>query len=554
MNKQFNLKKIYTYIRRVVQVVCFLLLPALFIRIFFSIKAVILLILHHQGTFQSVLPNIVLLVIVTIVTAIAGRFFCGWMCAFGSMGDFLYRMPRLISKNSRQYLLQADPILKWIKYLLLAAIVVLIWGLQLVSLPTGTNPWDVFGMLAVFGEWPSVSTLMKGWLPAAILLLMIMIASLFVERFFCRYLCPLGAYFSIVSRLRPLSIVKKRDNCGKCTLCTRKCSIGLPLGSMERVTTGECINCMECTLQCPRKNAHMELSGQNMDALVVGAVSCTLVTGAYYLGNYCETQLTGSSGNSFSDTVSADTIDGIAADIPDGTYTGSGNSFRGVTTVSVEVNGGVITGISIEATNDDREYINRVSSVISSIISSQSTDVDTVSGATFSSRGIITAVKAALASSESGGASSVTSTETTVSPEATILPEATVTPEANTASEDDNTIESESASLNLVDGTYEGSGTGFRGETNVTVEVSDGKISNITIDSYQDDQMFFDRASTTVVQDIIDNQSVNVDAVSGATYSSNGIKEAVANALNLDFTASVIQNEGHGGGRGGFRR
>ncbi|HWT27652.1 MAG TPA: FMN-binding protein [Mobilitalea sp.] len=539
MNEQKKHKKVVTYFRRVIQVVCFLILPALFIQIFLSIKAIMMLVLHHQGTFQAVLPNIILLAVATIVTVFAGRFFCGWMCAFGSMGDFLYRLPRLKNKNSHKYLKQADPILKWIKYLIFGVIVILIWGLQLVSIPSGTNPWDVFGMLVSFGNWPSVNDLIKGWIPATMILLLIMVASLFIERFFCRYLCPLGAYFSIISKFRPIAIVKKRDNCGNCSLCTQKCSMGIDLRKVDKVSSGECINCMECTIHCPRGNAHVDLSGENMNVLVAGTLSCALVAGSYYLGNFSESQLSSSSGNSYSSTASADTIAGIAADISDGTYTGSGNGFRGQTTVSVEVSSGVITGINIKSTSDDSEYINKASStIISEIISSQSTNVDTVSGATFSSNGIISAVKAALSSGESGNSSSTDTGAVSITPQA-----------ANTGSDNSNsTSDTKSSSLNLKDGTYEGSGTGFRGETKVTVEVSKGKISKISIDSYQDDQQFFDRASATVIQEMIDNQSVNVDAVSGATYSSNGIKEAVANALNLDYTASTIQNEGHGHG------
>ncbi len=444
MDKKIKHGKIYVQFRRVVQVVSFLLLPALFIRIFLSIKVVIMLFLHHQGTFQTAFPNILLLVVATIVTVFGGRFFCGWMCAFGSMGDFFYKIPRLKNKHPHKFLTRADKYLKWIKYLLLGAIAVLIWSIQLISLPTGINPWDLFGMLAVFGEWPSMSIVIQGWAPAASILLLIITGSLFVERFFCRYFCPLGAYFSIVSRLRPFIIMKKRENCGKCTLCTQKCSMGIELNNMEKVTTGECINCMECIVQCPRANAHMEMSGENINVLIAGTVSCALVAGSYSLGNFYETQMMESSSTAISNVVTDNPIENIV--------------------------------------------------VSESVSTNESISAD----------------------------------------------------EAILVSESATTNQSENTSQTFEDGTYEGSGTGFRGDTNVTVEVSSGEIVNIMIDSYQDDQEFFNRASTTVIQEILDNQTVNVDAVSGATYSSNGIKEAVANALNIDFTVSAIQNEGHG--------
>ncbi|WP_333887258.1 FMN-binding protein, partial [Clostridium sp.] len=65
----------------------------------------------------------------------------------------------------------------------------------------------------------------------------------------------------------------------------------------------------------------------------------------------------------------------------------------------------------------------------------------------------------------------------------------------------------------------------------VSVVVKNGKITDITTLSYQDDEKFYDRASSTVIQEIINSQSTSVDAVSGATYSSNGIMKAVENAL-----------------------
>jgi uncharacterized protein with FMN-binding domain/ferredoxin len=540
-------------------------MPELFIQIFYSIKAIVLLLTGQQGSFASVVPSIILLAAVTIVTLVAGRFFCGWMCAFGSMGDFIYHFPRFAfrKKKVRKDIPDAaDHILKWLKYGILFIFVVLIWGLQIVSIPTGTDPWELFGMLVSFGNWPSVATFAESWIMAAVILLGIMIASFFVERFFCRYLCPLGAYFSIISRLRPVTIGKERSRCGKCRLCSVKCSMGIPLDEMDRVTTGECINCMECVRVCPSSNAHLDLEESKKNAILAGTVSCALITGAYYLGNiYNDMGLAGNTSTAV--TATQETSQGAYSYLSDGTYTGSGTGFRGETTVDVTVESGVITDVSITSAADDAEYLNKASSaIISEIISGQTTDVDTVSGATYSSKGIIAAVENALSSS---GSESQTSGQSTSDSAAAQTTQETDTQQAQGGIQDtENAAESgstasadasESVSLtsltDLKDGTYTGSGTGLRGETDVTVTVSGGKITDITIDSYQDDQQFFERAESTVVQEIIDNQSVNVDAVSGATYSSNSIKEAVANALSVDYTPSTIQNEGHGGEGGG---
>ena len=542
---QKMVNKVYIpLIRRGIQILCFIFIPSLFIQIFNSIKAVIFLLIHQQGTFSAVLPDIVLLAAVTVVTLIAGRFFCGWMCAFGSMGDFLYRFPRFIlgKKNTRNRIPETvDVILKGVKYIIFALFVIMIWGLEIVSIPQGTDPWAVFGMLVSFGNWPSLATLAQGWIIAAFILMGIMIASIFSERFFCRYLCPLGAYFAMISRLRPVTIRKDRKNCGKCRLCTVKCSMGIPLDQMDQVTTGECINCMECVRVCPSSNAHLDMEEKKKNVIVAGTLSCALISGAYYLGNLYDTMQ-----QTEETATAAQTTNSSYAYLSDGTYTGSGMGFRGETTVEVTLESGIITNIDITAASDDAEYLNKASgTIISEVIAGQSTDVDTVSGATYSSNGIISAIENALSNNQA----ETGSTQTAQSQEADTQQEAASTQADSALQAATTSSASEASNSQLQDGTYSGSGTGFRGETDVTVTVAGGKITDITIDSYQDDEQFFGRAESTIIQEIIDNQSVNVDAVSGATYSSNGIKEAVANALSLDYTPSAIQSEGHGGFR-----
>jgi uncharacterized protein with FMN-binding domain len=86
------------------------------------------------------------------------------------------------------------------------------------------------------------------------------------------------------------------------------------------------------------------------------------------------------------------------------------------------------------------------------------------------------------------------------------------------------------------DGTYSGTGTGLRGTTEVSVTVSGGVITSVEIVSYEDDSQYFERAQGTIISEILESQSVDVSTVSGATFSSNGILEAVANALGIDFT------------------
>ena len=100
------------------------------------------------------------------------------------------------------------------KYILLAFLVTVVWTFGIDIFAT-SNPWDAFGFIFTVGKVPAIGYAISTILPGTILLALIMVGSLFVERFFCRYLCPLGAVFAIASRLRIAKIRKPREKMRK---------------------------------------------------------------------------------------------------------------------------------------------------------------------------------------------------------------------------------------------------------------------------------------------------------------------------------------------------
>ena len=197
-------------------------------------------------------------------------------------------------------------------------------------------------------------------------------------------------------------------------------------------------------------------------------------------------------------------------DLADGFYKGSGTGFAGTVSVSVEIKDKSIVAINILSTQDDEAFFNRAKGVIDKIIAGQTLDVDVVSGATYSSNGIISAVKNALTGEQD--------TNTTAAA-------------ANSSTQSAPTIETvDDTNQTWKDGTYYGSGTGFNGEVQVEVVISGGRIETINVVNHNDDSSFMSQAQG-LIPNIISTQSTNVDAVSGATYSSRGIINAVRAAL-----------------------
>ena len=200
-------------------------------------------------------------------------------------------------------------------------------------------------------------------------------------------------------------------------------------------------------------------------------------------------------------------------DLTDGVYKGTGTGYAGDITVAVQIKDKQIVAIDILSSSDDAAFFKRAQAVIDKIIEGQTLDVDTVSGATYSSRGIISAVKNALTGEKDSGTTGQSQSGSGAAAGSSTSVQAVEDPSA------------------YKDGTYYGTGTGFGGTLKVKVEISGGKIISIQIMENQDGSEYISKASA-LINTIIQNQSTNVDTVSGATYSSVGIIQAVRNALS----------------------
>lgn len=203
-----------------------------------------------------------------------------------------------------------------------------------------------------------------------------------------------------------------------------------------------------------------------------------------------------------------------AIDVKDGTYKGSANGYGGKVTVNVTVSKKTMTAIDVvSAPGETDSFFQRAKGVIDEMLTAQSTDVDVVSGATYSSNGIIGAVKNALFGTESNNATAAAAN-------------------AGNAAGSAPSVSKVSESGTWKDGTYTGSGKGFGGTISVKVTVEDGKISAIDVTSASGETASYFSKAKGIIPKMISGQTTNVDAASGATYSSNGIITAVRNALS----------------------
>lgn len=471
-------------VRTLSRILTFVFLPFLFIDAYNIFRTLVQAIANGTTIdFAGLVPQFLTLTLLVVGSLLLGRFFCGWMCAFGSFGDFMHKVGKSWTKRFGRVSVKVDRHLKRLKY------VVLLVPIVLALVPGSpdaapTSPWDAFGMLTASGLVPDVASVLYAIPVGFILLLLITVGSFYIERFFCRYLCPLGAMFSLVSRGRYVTLSKPTEKCGNCRACTNRCSMGIELYKTESVGSGECIQCMACVETCPRKNIVPLVATHKVRPMAAALVAvAVLSTAGLYLSG---------------------TFDFLAAD-------------------------GAITAMT---SSDGQSPLGGAENTTGDVALPADPTVAPDAAATSAAASTATpgATTTAGPSPTTGGTSSATPTKAPAKANPTQGPAAaTATPAPTKAPTPPPTV----SATTYKDGTYEGTGIGYRKQpTTVSVTIAGGQITSIATVKTSDSTKWYTRAFTALVKKILGLQAPVTDVVAGATYSSKGIDAAVADALS----------------------
>lgn len=189
--------------------------------------------------------------------SIFGRFICGWLCPFGLVQDLIYRIP--VFKKFKRKNLPGHKVLIYLKYVILIVFVIILPCLAVNDAGSG-SPWFceyICPSGTLFGG--ILLTLLNKSLRAAvgvrfvwkvILLVAILVCDLIVYRPFCKYLCPLGAAYSVFNTFSLYRFEIDEEKCVKCGLCRDVCRMDIKV--WENPNSTECIRCGECKSACPK--------------------------------------------------------------------------------------------------------------------------------------------------------------------------------------------------------------------------------------------------------------------------------------------------------------
>jgi len=191
--------------------------------------------------------SLVMLAATIILAIVFRRSFCGYICPLGSIQDFFGWLGDKVLKRKLEIPTKVDKWLRYLKYVVLAVVLYITYTVgQLVIRPY--DPW------AALHHINSVEVFEKfAW--GLGVLIVTMVGSFFYKRFFCKYLCPMGAFLGILSKLGITRIKRDSDICTNCKICDKKCPVNIRVSETEQVKSAECISCNKCVIECPEKGA-----------------------------------------------------------------------------------------------------------------------------------------------------------------------------------------------------------------------------------------------------------------------------------------------------------
>lgn len=170
--------------------------------------------------------------------------------------------------------------LRWVKYPLLVGIIYFTWTTASLVI----RPYDP---LAAYGHLSAgLSEIWTEFGVGLVILILILVGSLFYDRVFCKYICPLGAVNAILSRVPLFRIKRIETTCISCSKCDAVCPMNVEVSTVHTVNSPECIACMECVSACPTKKPSLvsTLGGKALNLWTIVIIGLAIYVGAALIG------------------------------------------------------------------------------------------------------------------------------------------------------------------------------------------------------------------------------------------------------------------------------
>lgn len=203
--------------------------------------------------------------------------FCSWLCPVGTISEYLWLYGRKLFRRNWRVPRWGDIALRSLKYILLGLFLYAVASMSVDGIKAFLEgPYGVVADVKMLNFFRNLGLI------GMIVMAALVVGSLFIQNFWCRFLCPYGALFGLLSWLSPLRIKREVSLCIDCEKCAKACPSGLAVDKLITIASTECTGCMRCVTSCPSEGAlHMSIAGrkENVPAWAIGAAVAVIFLG-----------------------------------------------------------------------------------------------------------------------------------------------------------------------------------------------------------------------------------------------------------------------------------
>ncbi|NTU99443.1 4Fe-4S binding protein [Candidatus Falkowbacteria bacterium] len=208
--------------------------------------------------------SFILMAITIFVTLLLGRVFCSYACPLGAIQEWLRALGKRIGiKKDFELPRKVDKYARYLKYFILVFIVYYSYKVGDLFF----RNYDPYNALMHLGNEYEEKV------AAYVILGTVVASSLFSKSWWCRYLCPMGAFLGMLKKISPIKIVRDDSTCVACGLCNKACPAGLNIKNAQSIKSAECISCLECTSGCPENSLSVKMLGRGVSGKTFGFVA-----------------------------------------------------------------------------------------------------------------------------------------------------------------------------------------------------------------------------------------------------------------------------------------
>jgi polyferredoxin len=207
--------------------------------------------------------------------------FCGWLCPVGTISEYLWKAGRHIFRRNWALPRWLDLPLRSLKYILLGLFLYAVGSMSAPAIRDFlVSPYGLIADVKMLNFFRFLGT------TAAVVIGLLLVASIFIQNFWCRYLCPYGALMGLAALASPLRIRRDPTTCIDCAKCAKACPSHLPVDRLVQIRSAECLGCMECVTVCPAEGAlNMTVVRKPLPAWAIAAAVVLLFTTVYTTAN-----------------------------------------------------------------------------------------------------------------------------------------------------------------------------------------------------------------------------------------------------------------------------